>query len=189
MENLAYRDKDRFEVIDGKNIMMSPRPAINHLRVIGNIYRVFSIYLRGKRCEAFADGADVHLDEKNIVIPDAMIVCNKDIIKDDGIYGAPDLVVEVLSPSTATRDRKEKKALYEKVSVKEYWLVDAVGKSIEVHLLQNGKFELDRVCTIFPEWQWEKMTDDEKAQAVLTVRVSLYDDFEINIREVFENVK
>lgn len=79
--------------------MMSPRPAVNHNRVITNISRIFSTYLRTKRCESFSDGIGVHLAEKNIMIPD--VVCNRDIIKSNGIYGAPDLVVEVLSPSTA----------------------------------------------------------------------------------------
>lgn len=189
MENLALKDDDRYEIIDGKVVMMSPRPAINHLRVIGNIYRMFSNYLRGKRCEAFADGADVHLDEKNTFIPDVMIVCNKDIIKGDGIYGAPDLVVEVLSPSSASRDKKRKKELYGKFGVKEYWIVSPGDKSVEVYLLQGDEFILDNVYTVFPEWQWRKMSEDEKAAAVLSFRVSLYDDLLIDVREIFENVE
>lgn len=188
MENLAYKDKDRYEIIDGKIVMMSPRPATNHNRVAFNISTLFKIYLKGKRCEAFSDGNDVHLDEKNTVIPDAMIICNKDIIKGDGIYGVPDLVVEVLSPSTANRDRKDKKNLYEKFGVKEYWIVDSASKSIEVYILQNGKFELDNAYSVYPEWQWKKMTEEERSEALLTLRVSLYDDFLIDIRDVFENV-
>ena len=107
MSNLAYTDdyKERFELIDGKIIMMSPRPRIAHSRALGNIFREFSIYLKGKKCEAFADGVDVYLDEKNHFIPDVMIICNKDIITDLNIQGAPDLVVEVLSPSTAKNDK------------------------------------------------------------------------------------
>lgn len=137
--------------------MMSPRPAVNHNRAITNISRIFSTYLRGKRCESFSDGIGVHLDEKNIVIPD--VVCNRDIIKGNGIYGAPDLVVEVLSPSTAKlRDRKGKEALYEKYGVKKYWIIDSLSKLIEVDLPIDGKFDLDAVYTVYPEWQWAKMT-------------------------------
>ena len=64
MSNLAYTDdyKERFELIDGKIIMMSPRPRIAHSIALGNIFREFSIYLKGKKCEAFADGVDVYLD-------------------------------------------------------------------------------------------------------------------------------
>lgn len=188
MGNMVSKEVPRYEIISGETVMMSPSPAVNHTRVSGNIYHIFRTYLKGKRCETFNDGVDVHLDDKNTLIPDAMIVCNKDIIKGDGIYGAPDLVVEVLSPSTATRDRKEKKLLYEKHGVKEYWLVDSTSKSVEVHLLQDGKFELDRVYTIYPDWQWNKMTAEEKTETVLTFRVSLYDDFIVDIQEIFENI-
>lgn len=188
MGNLAY-DNERFEIIGGKTVMMSPRPTPNHNRVITSISSIFRNYLKGKRCEAFSDGVDVHLDEKNIVIPDAMIICNKYIIKGDGIYGAPDLVVEVLSPSTANRDKKDKKALYEKHGVKEYWIVDPVSKSLEVYHLIDKKFELDQAYAVYPDWQWEKMTESEKSEAVLALRVSLYDDFAIDIRDIFENVE
>lgn len=188
MGNTIFKEEPRYEIINGETVMMSPSPATNHNRVSGNIYHVFRTYLKGKRCEAFSDGVDVHFDEKNIVIPDAMIVCNKDIIKGDGIYGAPSLVVEVLSPSTATRDKKDKKALYEKYRVQEYWIVDPTSKSIEVYHLQNDKLELDQVYAVYPDWQWDKMTDEEKSKAVLKLRVSLYDDFVIDVREIFENV-
>lgn len=188
MGNLAY-DNDRFEVIDGKTIMMSPRSATDHNKVITNITYLFKSYLRGKRCINFSDDVDVHLDDKNIVIPDSMIICNKDIIKGDGIYGAPDLVVEVLSPSTANRDKKDKKALYEKHGVKEYWIVDSVSKSIEVYHLIDKKFILNQAYAVYPDWQWDKMSDTEKNEAVLMLRVSLYDDFAIDIRDIFENVE
>lgn len=189
MENTIYKENPRYEIINGKTVMMSPSPATNHNKVITNITYLFKSYLRGKRCINFSDGVDVHFDEKNIVIPDAMIVCRKDIIKGDGIYGTPDLVVEVLSPSTATRDKKTKKALYEKYGVEEYWIVDPAGKSIEVYHLRNKKMDLDQVYAVYPDWQWCKMTEAEKAEAVLTLRVSLYDDFAIDIREIFENVE
>ncbi len=186
MENLAYRDEIPYEIIHGKTIMMSPRPAINHNRVAGNIYMLFRLYLKGKGCQAFMDGVDVHFDEENTFVPDAMIVCNRDIIKGDGIYGAPDLVVEVLSPSTARNDRIVKKAIYEKYGVKEYWIVSPDEKSIEVHHLVDGAFQLVGVYSVYPDWQWEKMTEAEKAEAQLLVKVSLYDDFVVDIREVFE---
>lgn len=177
------------EVLGGQTILMSPSPALNHNRVIVNLTYIVRRYLQGKRCEVFSDGVDVHFDEKNTVIPDLMIVCDKDKIKGDGIYGAPDLVVEVLSPSTATRDRKEKKVLYARHGVKEYWIIGPAGKSVEVYLLAGGALEIDRVYTVYPDWQWEKMTDEEKSEAALPLRVSLYDDFVIDVREIFENIK
>jgi len=192
MENLAYKEerKERREIIGGRIVMMSPRPAIKHASVIGSIYRIFANYLHGKkRCKTFIDGVDVHLDEKNVFVPDVMIVCNRDKIKGDGIYGAPDLIVEVLSPSTASRDRGIKKDAYEKAGVLEYWIVSPNEKMIEIYLLDSGKYRLDNVYMAYPDWQWEKMTEEEKAETTLLLRVSLYDDFVINIRDIFEDIE
>ena len=110
--NLAYQDYPAEELIGGKFVAMSPSPAINHNRVIGNIYRIFAHYLNGRRCEPFADGVDVYLTEEDRFIPDMMVVCDPDKVKADGVYGAPDLVVEVLSPSTAQYDRGRKMKVY-----------------------------------------------------------------------------
>ena len=123
-DNLAYQEEIRDEMLNGKVILMSPRPAVNHNRAIGNIFFAFMGYLRGKTCEPFADGTDVYLTEKDRVIPDVMIICKKEIIKRNGVHGAPDLIVEVLSPGTEKRDRGYKKDLYEKGGVLEYWLVE-----------------------------------------------------------------
>lgn len=188
IENTIFREDPSCEIINGKTIRMSPKPSLNHTRISRNIDRLFGRYLDGKRCEAFPDGVELHLDDNNVVIPDAMIVCNKDIIKGRGIYGAPDLIVEVLFPSTAKRDRGYKKQLYEKHGIKEYWIVDVLGKSIEVHLLKNRKFELDNVYTLYPEEEWEEMTEEERNEAILSFHVSLYPDFIIDIREIFRDI-
>ena len=184
-----WEEKRRVEKIKGQTVMLSAMPAVNHNRVAGYIYHVFLGYLRGKRCEAFSDGVEVHLDEDNTFVPDAMIVCNKDIIKYNGIYGAPDLVVEVLSPSTASHDRGAKKDVYEKHGVKEYWIADPKSKSVEVYHLKDGRFVLDNVYTAYEEWEWEGLSEKEKEQAKLPLKVSLYDDFFIDVREIFERVQ
>ena len=106
--SLAYQEEPREELLHGKIFMMSS-PSVNHNRTASNIYYAFRNYLEGKNCEAFADGTDVYLSDEDRVIPDVMIICNKDIIQKDGIHGAPDLVVEVLSPGTAKNDRGYKK--------------------------------------------------------------------------------
>lgn len=187
---LAYTDDyNRQEKLNGVVVMMSPRPAMRHINIAGNIYRIFSTFLRGKRCKAYPDGTPIHLDDDNTVIPDASIVCNRDIIKHNGIYGTPDLIVEVLSPSTAKNDKVYKKSLYEKYGVKEYWIVEPAAKAIEVYLLADtGRLELDNIYTIFEDWYWEEMTEEERATAQLNFKVSLYDDLTIDIREVFEDI-
>lgn len=102
--NLAYQEEPREEMLNGK-IYMILSPCVNHNRVASNIYYIFCNYLKGRTCEAFANGTNVYLTDEDRVIPDAMLMCNKDIIKKDGIHGAPDLVVEVLAPSTALKRR------------------------------------------------------------------------------------
>lgn len=176
------------EIIDGKPVMMSPRPSVSHNAIVMNVTRIFSTFLRGKRCRVFVDGVDVHLDEENTVAPDVLIVCDKGKIKYDGIHGAPDLVVEVLSPSTQKYDRTTKKALYERFGVKELWLVDPLSKSIEVFHLRDGRLELDDVRTVIPDYELADMDEDEKRDALLPVKVSLYDDLLVDVAEVFEDV-
>lgn len=188
MSNLAYQDDIYTELLDGKTVAMSPRPAANHNIVAGNIYRIFGNFLKGKSCIALADGMDVFLTKKDRVIPDTMIICNRDIIKKNGVHGVPDLIVEILSPSTATKDKGYKKNLYEKCGVKEYWLVDTDSRSIEVHLLTDGKFVLDQVYYIFPDYLIEKMTEEEKSGIIYEFKTSLYSDLVITLEDVFENI-
>ena len=188
MDNLAYKDK-AYEVLDGKIFYMSPRPIINHTRIIGNIYRIFSNFLFGKKCEPFCDGVEVFLTDKDTVIPDFMVICNKDIIKTKGIYGVPDLIVEVLSPSTAKNDKGYKKDLYEFVGVKEYWIIDINNYSVDVYLLNNGKYELNNIYSILPDYILEDMTDEEKTAHKTEFTTSLYgDNLIIKLEDVFYNV-
>lgn len=195
MSNLAYIDdyKERFELIDGKIVMMSPRPRIDHSRALGNIFREFSIYLKGKKCEAFADGVDVYLDEKNHFIPDVMIICNKNIITDLNIQGVPDLVVEVLSPSTAKNDKGIKKDIYEKFGVKEYWIVNTVDKSIEVYLNNNGRFYLDNIYIFFTDAEIaenEALSNDDKNKLTIynDIKVSICNNLIVKVKDIFENI-
>ena len=98
--NLAYQEEFREELINGEIVAMSPA-ASNHNRIAGDIYGIFWNYLKGKKCEPFGDSEAVYLTETDHFIPDFMIVCDSDKIKSNGVHGAPDLVVEVLSPGTA----------------------------------------------------------------------------------------
>ena len=184
---LAYqREYEDYELINGEVYMMA-RPSVNHSRIARNIVGIFDRHLIGKTCEAFLE-IDVHLSEKDNFIPDAMIICNPDIVKEDGIYGAPDLVVEVLSPSTARIDRTYKKATYEKYGVKEYWLVDPLNRTVEIYHLIDGKFELGGFFVDYREKDWARLTERQQAETQKTIQVSLYDDFTIEVAEVFRGV-
>ena len=189
MGNLAYKyDEIPYEILDGKIFCMSPRPATNHNIVKDNLSWIFGNYLRGKKCMPFSDGEDVHLTENDIVIPDYMIICDRNIIKRDGIYGVPDLIIEILSPSTAKNDKGYKKDLYQKCGVKEYWIIDADSRSVDVYLLENNQYVLKDVYIIYPDYMLEKMTDEEKGEIITKFKTSLYDDLIISLDDIFENV-
>lgn len=183
-ENLAYQEEPWEEKLNGEIILMSPLPTVNHNWVAGRIFVAFSVCLKGKSCIPFGDGTDVYLTESDHVIPDVMIICNRDIIQNDGIHGTLDLIVEVLSSSTTKNDRGYKKDLYERVGVKEYWIADPKLCSIEVYLLENGKYKLDEVYAL----PIDDMKEEEKAKCKVSAPVSLYDNFTIPLEEIFYNL-
>lgn len=189
MSNAAYEiDEQRDELIDGKIVAMSPRPTLNHNSIAGNIYLLFRTFLRGKSCKAYGDGVDLYLTPTDRFVPDGMIVCDHSMIQFDGIHGAPDLVVEVLSPTTAKNDRWHKKAVYEKSGVKEYWLVDPANRAVEVYLLRSGVFVLDNIHTLLPDYLIAKMNEKEKAALKVTFQCSLFPDMTISLADVFEGM-
>lgn len=182
--NLAYQEDPREELLHGKIYMMSG-PSVNHNRVAFHIATAFQARLKGKACEVFANGTDVYLTDDDRVIPDVMIICNKDIIKNDGIHGAPDLVVEVLSPGTSKNDRGYKKDLYEKSGVKEYWIVDVKPRSIEAYMLTDGRYMPGGVYQL----PADDMTEREQEACTDTIPVSLHNDFSIPLKEeIFYNL-
>ena len=183
-DNLAYQEERREELIGGKVVMMAPASA-EHVYTAGSIYNIFKNYLKGKNCIPFSDGLLVHLTDENKFVPDMMVVCDPDKIKPDGIHGTPDLVVEVLSPSTAKDDRTRKKEVYEACGVPEYWLVSPTDKSIEVYLLESGKYILHDVYTVRPDWVLKQMTDEERAAIVTEFKCHLYDELIIRLDDIF----
>lgn len=183
--NLAFQEEPWEELIDGKVVLMSPRPAVNHNRVAFNIAYIFESYLKGKRCTLFADGTDLYLTEKDRFIPDAMIVCDPDKIHHDGVHGAPDLVVEVLSPSTAKYDRTRKKEVYEDCGVREYWIVSPNDRTVEQYFLQDGRFVMQDVYVLHPDWFLARLTPEERGAVMTSFRCSLYDDLDIHLEDVF----
>lgn len=189
--NLAYQcyhDEPWEELIDGKIVAMSPRPSVNHHQVTLNISNIFSPYLKGKRCRFFSDGVDLYLTEKDRFVPDGMIVCDRNKVKGNGVHGAPDLVIEVLSPGTAENDRKHKREVYEKSGVREYWIISPSERSLEQYLLENGELELNSVYTLYPDYMLEVMTEEERAAVVTEFKCSLYDDLIISLEDIFDDL-
>jgi len=131
---------------------------------------------------------DLYLTEKDRFTPDMMVVCDRDKSKSDGIHGAPDLVVEVLFPSTAKRDKTYKKDAHARSGVREYWLVNPADKSIEAYRLSGGDLVLYDIYSVYPDALLGKMTEEERAAVPTTFKCSLYDDFEIALEDVFSGM-
>lgn len=175
--------KKKEERIQGKTFLMSPA-GMWHNKIGMNLARIIGNYLWGKRCEVFYE-SKVVFDEENHFIPDLIIVCDRAKIKYGFVQGAPDLVIEILSPSTRTKDAREKKAVYEKFGVKEYWLVDPISETIDVYLRTETGFVLDNTYHNYSDEEWEALDEEERAEAMLLLKVSLYDDLVIDVKDVF----
>ena len=184
-DNLAYQEEWREELIEGERVVMSPRPSFNHNQTAYNIACLFGNYLKGRKCTPIADGMDLFLTEENRFVPDFMVVCDPDKIKRTGVYGAPDLVVEVLSPSTMRNDRARKKKIYARCGVREYWLVNPIDKSVEIYLAEENEFALYDVFALRPDWELAKMSEEERAAVVTQFKCSLFDDLDISLEDIF----
>jgi len=137
---LTWSDEERWELIDGVAYDMSPAPTIKHQNVAGEFYVQLSQKLRGKSCQPIIAPVDVVLSERDVVQPDVIVVCDPGKITEKNIRGAPDLVVEVLSPYTATKDLREKKALYERAGVNEYLLIDSLEEYAQAFRLGDDGY-------------------------------------------------
>ena len=143
----ALPDDQRCELIDGYFYDMSA-PSTTHQRIVSALTAAFYNYIHenGSTCEVFPAPVDVQLDcdEMTMVQPDLLVVCDSGMIHEWGIFGAPDLVIEVLSPSTERKDRALKTMKYANAGVREYWLVDPSAGEIFVH-----RFDVDVPVGIF----------------------------------------
>ena len=179
-------EREDYEMINGMSYIMA-RPDINHVQINGNICSIFRNYLKSKSDRTFCK-VDIFLSKFYNVVPDVIIIRNLEIINKTGVFGTPDLIVEVSSPSKASILRVEKFKLYEKYGVKEYWIVHQEEKSVEVYLRQDDKLILNKIYSIYPDYEWEKLTDEQKAEVPLEIKVSLYDDFYVKLEDIFEYV-
>lgn len=129
-------DGFRHEIIDGEEFM-TPAPSSDHQNVVGALNEILRGHARRKGLgRVFASPIDVVLSPHDVVQPDVVFVSTERLSAVDpqgGIHAAPDLVVEVLSPSTTSVDRGAKQSLYERSGVKEYWIVDGAAQLVEIH--------------------------------------------------------
>jgi len=137
----TWPDGERWEIIAGVAYNMSPAPNTQHQKIAGHLFGMLYAKLAGLRCTPFTAPTDVKLSEQDVVQPDVLVVCDPSKITPTHIEGAPDLVVEVLSPSTSTKDLREKLALYQRSGVREYLIVDPMENYVQRLLLgEDGAY-------------------------------------------------
>lgn len=126
---------------------MSPSADYRHGTVNLNIYHNIKLQLKDSLCMVFAENLDFIIDSENedYVIPDVMVICDKKHLDKGAYRGVPRFIVETLSPSTAARDKKEKKTIYAAKGVEEYWIVDPRAHSLEIYHLENSDYQLVNV--------------------------------------------
>ena len=145
---LTWPDDARYELIDGEAFLMAPAPLIEHQEVAGEVYHQLRNQLDGKSCRPYIAPVDVRLprtDEADaaidtVVQPDVLVVCDPGKVDRRGVRGAPDWLLEVLSPSTAAHDQIAKRRTYERAGVREYWLVHPGDRTLTVYALIDGQY-------------------------------------------------
>ena len=146
---LTWNDNERWELINGMVYNMAPAPSVNHQRISRQLLLQIGIFLSDKPCEVFSAPLDVILpatdeedeDSKNVVQPDIVVICDSSKLDEKGCKGAPDLIIEIVSPSSASMDNIKKMELYEKNGVKEYWIVHPIYKIVTIYkITENGLY-------------------------------------------------
>ena len=183
-----YEEPYKTEVLNGKKIVQMANPSVNHGIVSQSINRALDRYFYKRPCLLLPDRISVFLTPADTVVPDLMVVCNREIIKEKGVYGAPDLIVEILSPSTAKYDKGYKKDLYARCCVKEYWIADPRGKSVEVHVLKEEMYVLDYVYMVFKDFEREDLSEQQLADTRFTLISPTFPGLQIEVNEIFKDL-
>lgn len=145
---VQWQGDQRWELIDGHAYLMSPAPSRRHQAVLFELARQIAAQLEGGTCEVFIAPFDVRLsmgEEQDseidtVVQPDISVFCDPTKLDDAGARGAPDWLIEILSPATAARDRVEKRDLYARVGVREYWVVHPLAATLTLFVHEAGGF-------------------------------------------------
>lgn len=152
---LKWKFEERLELIKRKIFKMSPAPNRIHQKVCGNLHLVLGSFLKRKECHVFIVPVDVRLPVKNkkkhdevttVVQPDLCIVCDESKLDELGCCGAPDLMIEILSPGNSKKEVRIKYELYQEAGVKEYWLINPVEENLIVYIFQqDGKYGVGKM--------------------------------------------
>lgn len=167
---VTWPDDERWEIIEGVAYNMSPAPKVKHQTIVSNLHIKLKTH-KNNTCYTGIAPTDVVFDDFNIVQPDVFVVCDKSKITEDNIKGVPDLIVEVTSPSTELKDKREKKNLYEKFRVREYIILFTEGEYAERYCLKDDKYGISEI------FNWDEI-----------LKLCSF-NIEINLWEIFEKEK
>lgn len=152
---LTWQFEEMVELIKGKLFKMSPAPSSYHQELSSNLMISLGQQLHKRKCKLYHAPFDVRLPSQRdgetiytVVQPDICIICDVSKIDKKGCFGAPDLVVEILSPSTAKKDVKDKLEVYEESGVPEYWIIHPEEQTLLIHTLDaTGRYQPSRLLT------------------------------------------
>nr|WP_199157929.1 Uma2 family endonuclease [Pedobacter sp. ASV2] len=153
---LRWLFDDRVELIKGKVFKMSPAPSRIHQKISFSISLAFGKFLESKSCQVYCAPFDVRFPKENpadasiytVLQPDICVICDKSKLDDRGCIGAPDLVVEILSPGNNKKELLYKYKIYEEFGVKEYWVVSQSDQTILIYTLNDGRFSPSKIFTL-----------------------------------------
>lgn len=174
-----WKFEERVELIKGRIFKMSPAPNRRHQRLSGDIYYELRNYLKGKKCEVYVAPFDVRLPRKSkedkdiitVLQPDICVICDPAKLDDRGCIGAPDIVVEILSPGNNSKELKNKYEIYEESGVSEYWVVSPQDQTFALYRLEAGTYQSSRLM----------VAGDIVTSTVLP-------GFTLNLSELFEKI-
>lgn len=178
-----YRKQEK---MNGVVYDMSPAPGYQHGIINGNIHRIIGNSLKNTLCLVFIENLDFRYQpdvNDDYVCPDIMIVCDRKRLKGSFYNGVPKFIVETLSPSTAKRDKTDKKDAYEKAGVEEYWIVSPQGKSVEIYYLEDGKYVLEESYML----QDDEEEEDYNAEIEIVLRE--FPHIKMKLGEIFEGLE
>ncbi|MCH7398729.1 Uma2 family endonuclease [Belliella sp. DSM 107340] len=152
---LTWQMEEMVELIKGKVFKQAAAPRVNHQRIAGSVFTAFFSFLKGEKCEAFIAPFDVRLPVKSkknedidtVVQPDICVVCDPDKLDELGCVGAPDLVVEILSPGNNKKELQNKYEVYEESGIKEYWVIHPNECTLIIYTLVDGKYYASKIFT------------------------------------------
>ncbi|ATA73741.1 restriction endonuclease [Capnocytophaga sp. H4358] len=147
---LLWKFEERVELLKGKIFRMSPAPSVKHQKISINLSGLLWQFFKGKKCQLFSAPFDVRLPKKNekgdqihtVVQPDLCVICDENKLDERGCIGAPDLIIEILSPGNSKKEMKNKFELYQESGVEEYWIVNPTDENILVNVLEDGKYRI-----------------------------------------------